>query len=459
MIGAVNRFMGSRGMRKFTRNRMAMLSLGVIGLYLMVALIVFAGIINLDSTKQRVNYNKWPGFGLTPAREKVLDELKARVAQFESAHERAQKSPEPARIMGELDWAERKVVRTDAAGYAELIDAMGEAWENLDTLLIDYEDVSDYVYSLRSDRVIAQRELQDDSISDEERERLESKIEEIDGELAEEMPAYEEAAAPLPDAIKKLEAALLDLQPMPTGLEGVVYRLKTSLGADSQGRPIMWRALYSTKIAFQIGLVTAVACVLIGTLLGAAAAFFGGIADYVVMYIVTVLSSIPYLVLLAVLVAMFFGSIFDDTSKPGLALVPLYAAFMLTFWVGVCRVIRGEVFKIKELEYVQAATALGFNRMYILVRHVIPNTAHLMFIQFSLLFIGAIKSEVILSYLGLGVKGQPSWGIMIQQGAAEITNFFFWEVLTASVFMFGLVLAFNIVSDALQDAFDPKHVS
>ena len=94
----------------------------------------------------------------------------------------------------------------------------------------------------------------------------------------------------------------------------------------------------------------------------------------------------------------------------------------------------------------------------IMLKHVVPNTAHLMFINMSLLFIGAIKSEVILSFLGLGVKGQPSWGTMISQAKEDVSNYFFWEVGTASVLMFGLVLAFNIVSDALQDAFDPKHV-
>ena len=94
----------------------------------------------------------------------------------------------------------------------------------------------------------------------------------------------------------------------------------------------------------------------------------------------------------------------------------------------------------------------------ILIRHILPNTAHLMFINFSLLFIGAIKSEVILSFLGLGVKSGPSWGIMINQSKPEVINGFFWQIGAATVFMFGLVLAFNIVSDAMQDAFDPKHM-
>ena len=106
----------------------------------------------------------------------------------------------------------------------------------------------------------------------------------------------------------------------------------------------------------------------------------------------------------------------------------------------------------------QAATSIGFGRLYILLRHVLPNTVHLMLINFSLLFIGAIKYEVILTFLGLGVKEGASWGIMIDQSRQEVMNGFFWQIGTATALMFGLVLPFNIVSDALQDAFDPKHV-
>jgi len=137
----------------------------------------------------------------------------------------------------------------------------------------------------------------------------------------------------------------------------------------------------------------------------------------------------------------------------------VYAAFCLTFWIGPCRVIRGEALRIKELDYVQAATALGQSRFKILVKHVIPNTWHLIFVNFSLLFIGAIKSEVILSFLGLGVKNQPSWGIMINQSKEEVVNEFFWQIGAATVVMFFLVLAFNIFTDALQDAVDPKHIA
>ena len=240
--------------------------------------------------------------------------------------------------------------------------------------------------------------------------------------------------------------------------ERLVRDVRMSLGTDRQGRSIMARAVYSIKVAIQIGLVVAVVSVLLGSLIGAAAAFFGGWVDQAVVWLYSTLSSLPDLVLLGVLVFMFTGSIFDDVTRPYLSLVPIYAAMCLTFWIGPCRVVRGEVMKIKQLEYVQAATAIGFGRLTILLRHALPNTVHLMFINFSLLFIAAIKNEVVLSFLGLGVKVGPSWGRMIQESTQQVINGFFWQIGAATAFMFVLVLAFNIVSDALQDAFDPKHV-
>jgi peptide/nickel transport system permease protein len=223
------------------------------------------------------------------------------------------------------------------------------------------------------------------------------------------------------------------------------------LGTDRQGRSISLRAFYSIKVAIQIGLVTALISVAFGSLLGAAAAYVGGWVDHLVIWLYSTFQSIPNLVLLVLLAYMFTGTQLDGT------LVPVYVAFCMTFWIGPCRVIRGETLKIKELEYVQAAVSIGFSRLYILIKHVLPNTAHLMLINFSLLFIGAIKSEVILSFLNLGVKKGPSWGIMISHSKQEVINGFFWQIGTATALMFVLVLAFNILTDSLQDIFDPKH--
>ncbi len=242
-------------------------------------------------------------------------------------------------------------------------------------------------------------------------------------------------------------------QPMSTW-ERIGQRWLLLLGTDRQGRSILQRAIYSVKVALQIGLVTALISVACGSLLGAAAAFYGGVIDHVVIWLYSTLSSIPNLVLLVLLAYLFTGTTVEDTHP----LIPVYAAFCLTYWIGPCRVVRGETLKIKELEYIQAATTVGFSRFYILLRHILPNTAHLILVNFSLLFIGAVKSEVILSFLGLGVKHGPSWGIMISHAKSEVVNGFFWQIGTATAFMFVLVLAFNILTDALQDAFDPKHL-
>lgn len=249
-----------------------------------------------------------------------------------------------------------------------------------------------------------------------------------------------------------IEPIVSELYPMPTGIEGALYKMRLLLGTDRQGRSILIRTLYSAKVAIQVGVVVSLIAVGFGSLIGAAAGYFGGIADHLVIWLYSTFSSIPYLVLLVVLAFMFTGSKVEGT------LIPLYVAFCLTYWIGPCRVTRGEALKLKALDYVQAANALGASKGRILMRHIIPNTAHLMFINISLLFIGAIKGEVVLTFLGLGLKDGASWGIMIDQSKAEVVSGFFWQIGAATFFMFVLVLAFNIFTDALQDAFDPKHV-
>jgi len=219
----------------------------------------------------------------------------------------------------------------------------------------------------------------------------------------------------------------------------------TWLGTDRQGRSIVVRMLYSAKIAFQIGVVSSLIGVVVGALLGGIAGYFGKWIDAIIVWLYSTLQSIPYLLLLiAIAYAMGKGKF------------AVYVAFGSTFWIGPCRVVRGEVLKLRESEYVQAARAMGYGHFRILMRHILPNTMHLVLVNFALLFVGAIKSEVILSYLGLGVQGEPSWGIMINQARAELINGFYWQIGAATVAMFGLVLSFNIFADALQDALDPK---
>lgn len=213
------------------------------------------------------------------------------------------------------------------------------------------------------------------------------------------------------------------------------------LGTDRQGRDILVRTLHSTQVAFLVGVITAAWGVVVGAVLGGVAGYFGGKWDQGIVWLYSTIESIPSILLLVAV-----------TYLAGRGLLGVYLAFFATFWVGPCRAIRAEVLRLRDAEHVQAARVMGFSPGRVLLRHVLPQTAHLALVQFALLFVGAVKSEVILSYLGLGVQGQPSWGIMINQARAELINGFGWQIGAASVAMFGLVLAFNVLAGAFEDA-------
>lgn len=217
------------------------------------------------------------------------------------------------------------------------------------------------------------------------------------------------------------------------------------LGTDRQGRSIFARMLYSAKIAIGVGLVSAIVGSIVGSILGAIAGYFGKRTDDFIVWLYSTVQSIPYLLLLIML-----------TYIAGKGIMGLYIAFCGTSWVGPCRMVRGEVIKLREAEYIQSARAMGYGDWRIIFRHIIPNTMHISLVYFALLFVAAIKSEVIISFLGLGVQGEPSWGIMIKQSQAELINGFYWQIGAATFAMFVLVLSFNIFADALQDALDPK---
>lgn len=424
MLRRIRRAWRSRAARRFFSNRLAAVGLVIILLYAAVGLAV----LGADAAKALGERTGW--FDLT--RYKLLDMLTVEradevVGPYEMRGMGLKNTPEERlrfvrTYLDEFDRATAPRVRDKEAAVARIR------------------------YGQRHAADLPPAELR----------KIVKEAEKLYGEVAQSDDL--DADPEMLPKLEELEALTATLFAPLTGVDRVIQGYMLSLGTDRQGRSIMGRAVYSIKVAIQIGLVVAVISVLLGSLIGAAAAFFGGWVDHVVVWLYSTLSSLPDLVLLGVLVFMFTGSIFDDVTRPYLSLVPIYAAMCLTFWIGPCRVVRGEVMKIKQLEYVQAATAIGFGRVKILLRHALPNTVHLMFINFSLLFIAAIKNEVVLSFLGLGVKVGPSWGRMIQESTQQVINGFFWQIGAATVFMFVLVLAFNIVSDALQDAFDPKHV-
>lgn len=185
----------------------------------------------------------------------------------------------------------------------------------------------------------------------------------------------------------------------------------------------------------------------IGVTLGAIAGYFGGLVDELIVWFYTSVSSIPNIMLL-VAVSLILGK----------GILSIFLALGLTSWVGLCRLIRGEVMKHKEREYVQGATAIGLGDFSKLFIHILPNVFHLVIINFSLTFQTAIKAEVILSFLGLGSATLPSWGKMIDDAKLELarTPAVWWQLAGATLAMFVVVLALNLLGDALRDALDPK---
>ncbi|XWN34912.1 MAG: ABC transporter permease [Roseivirga sp.] len=216
-------------------------------------------------------------------------------------------------------------------------------------------------------------------------------------------------------------------------------------GTDIFGRSVVAKVIKGAEVAMSVGFVVGIIAITIGVALGALAGYFGGIVDELVVWLYSTLSSIPNMILLIAL-----------TFILGKGILAVYIALGVTNWVELCRLIRGEVKRHKDREYVQAAVAIGASHFRRLFIHILPNVLHIVIIRFSLVFQSAIKSEVILSYLGLGVQGSPSWGIMIDDAKVELTRGVWWELAFATLAMFLIVLAFNILSDALRDALDPK---
>jgi peptide/nickel transport system permease protein len=217
------------------------------------------------------------------------------------------------------------------------------------------------------------------------------------------------------------------------------------LGTDILGRDVLLLTLKGARVALLIGGVTSLITIPLALLLGISAGYYGGRIDDAVFFLISVLASIPPLLLLIALVMAL-----------GRGPLQVCVALGVTGWVGLCRVVRGEALKLRELDYVQAARALGVSEPRIILRHVLPNLAHLVLITFVLLFSSLVLSEAILAWLGIGIDG--SWGQMIDQARDELSRdpIIWWNLGAASVALFGLILAVNTVGDALRDVLDPR---
>jgi peptide/nickel transport system permease protein len=229
------------------------------------------------------------------------------------------------------------------------------------------------------------------------------------------------------------------------GGAALVYPGRHPLGTDILGRDVLYLTLKGARVALLIGGLTSLIAIPLALLLGVSAGYYGGRIDDVVFFVMSTLASIPGLLLLiALIMAM------------GRSTLSVCIALGVTSWVGLCRVSRGETLKLRELDYVQAARALGVSEFRIVLRHILPNLMHLVIITFVLMFSGLVLSEAILSWLGIGVDG--SWGQMIDQARDELSRepIIWWNIAAAGTALFGLLLAVNFVGDALRDILDPR---
>lgn len=216
-------------------------------------------------------------------------------------------------------------------------------------------------------------------------------------------------------------------------------------GTNVLGQDIFHRAVYSTRTAFEIGFVVALSSTLLGAVLGAAAGWRAfGWTDDAILWLKGVMDSVPFYLFVAALAYALEGRPFA-----------MQLAMILTFWTATARLVRAEVMRLKTQDFVKSAQAIGLPAYRILARHVMPNTAHLLLVQGTLVFVAAIKTEVILSFLGLGVRDGVSWGLMLAESTQEVIAGQFGNFLAASSFLLALLLGLNLLSDALQDALDP----
>ena len=237
-------------------------------------------------------------------------------------------------------------------------------------------------------------------------------------------------------------------------------------GTDKVGQDVLYQVLKSVRTGLIIGLVTTLVMLPMAVLLGIVAGYFRGWIDDLIQYIYTVLNSIPGVLLIAAAVLMM--QVVIDThpqwfstaaERADLRLLAVCFILGITSWTGLCRLLRGETLKLRELEYIQAAQAFGVSNWRIIVRHILPNLMHIVIIALVMDFSGLVLAEAVLSYVGIGVDPTMiSFGTMINSARMELGRepVVWWSLAAAFTTMFILVLAANLFADAVRDAFDPR---
>ena len=238
------------------------------------------------------------------------------------------------------------------------------------------------------------------------------------------------------------------------------------LGTDKVGQDVLYLSLKSIRTGLVIGTVTTLVMLPFALFMGIAAGYFRGWADDVIQYVYTVLSSIPGVLLIAAAVLMMqvtiekHGEWFSSSvERADLRLLFLCLILGVTSWTGLCRLLRGETLKLRELEYIQAAQAFGVSSLRILSRHILPNVMHIVLIAVVMDFSALVLAEAVLSYVGVGVDPSTnSFGTLINNARLEMGRepMVWWTLAAAFSFMLVLVLAANLFADAVRDAFDPR---
>jgi peptide/nickel transport system permease protein len=237
-------------------------------------------------------------------------------------------------------------------------------------------------------------------------------------------------------------------------------------GTDKVGEDVFYQAIKSIRTGLVIGTLTTLIMLPMAIVFGILAGFFRGWVDDVIQYVYTTLNSIPSVLLIAASILMvqvyMANHEADFTSvivRADMRLLFLCMILGVTSWTGLCRLLRAETLKLREMEYVQAAHALGVKQGAILLRHILPNVMHIVLISVVLDFSSLVLAEAVLSYINIGVDPTTySWGNMINGARLEMARepIVWWSLSAAFVFMFALVLAANLFADVVQDAFDPR---